>query len=436
MKKLLPILTSLFLSLNLFGASPSAQQVTNTINALVPALSTTVALNVVSSNVGYGIILVGNTNYPNLDTAIPIANAQGKPVQMGPGFFPETNDWVPTVPIIGMGPNSVIQMYSTNGSANNTPNFGFTNNSDFENFQVFVETPNTNYEEPFGTGPNTTWYCGGVNLENILCTNATSDIIDIAGVQNGGGTITISGSGPQSPGFQSQWDNIAINNSSNWYGNVSDMNIQGIGPNFVTGGTPSLSACFNTIGRGEVWNFQNCYLSANNTNSYGVYVHVGASQNPNTYVNLINCVVTNWTGSGLDPTNYVNDSPAANHTNHIAIIGGDVNPAGVSWGSSNHRADTITETPMFQYFSANTSALTNGTENSSCGVVELATGKNAYYLTNSTVTTNSVIICSIGTDATATSISATNANGLIVFTANSIATGNPQITWMILNPLQ
>ena len=102
MKKLLPILTSLFLSLNLFGASPSAQQVTNTINALVPALSTAAAQGVVSTN--FSTVFVdqsGNDSNTGLKSVQPVktpvqglsilTNASLAQMKVGIGFFTITN---------------------------------------------------------------------------------------------------------------------------------------------------------------------------------------------------------------------------------------------------------------------------------------------------------------------------------------------------------
>lgn len=320
---------------------------------------------------GYNIIKVGNTNYPNLDSAIPIANIQGLPVRMSEGYFPITNSIFCNVPIIGSGPQTIVQTHTTSGTAPPTPNFLFSTNgsvSEFDNFQVqeiwdlgSIFTNNFPYQTAFGQLSTSTIANGAlfnkVVFNNIICTNGGSDVVYIQGTGNStiiapGGSLTFNNCV-----FAADWDSFAIYQpawnvygfNSRWY---QAQNGAGEVPQSGLGTAIAIRAGASTN------YFQNCYFSSANTNSITIEMSGGGTIP--TFATFVNCVITNSTGTGNDPTNYIWEVGKTLHTNYVYIIGGDINPGGINSVTVGNKANNATCAPMPQYYSDTPIAVTVG----------------------------------------------------------------------------
>lgn len=95
---------------------------------------------------------------------------------------------------------------------------------------------------------------------------------------------------------------------------------------------------------------------------------------------------------------------------------------------------TVTNGINYSGVVSNTASI-GQTANRWAGRGRLTAGQQIYIVTNNIVTANTIVIATLSTnDATATSISATPTAGLLTIKANAAATGNADISWLIVTP--
>lgn len=379
--------------------------------------------------IGYNEIRVNGTNYSDLRTACFAATILSNPVViLSAGTFPMTGPtFTNVVQIYGRGDCSVIVDMVTNhlnGIVNYCPMFVLTNNFILNGCHVAWGFPSSNQ-----------CVVGSVDTITPQWTNAL--IKEVSTDSGNIGAFVYVAVGPQS-GSSLLIQNCVINHG------VYGLNLAASGfsvsiDHSVFNGVPlitsdTLGLCYNIyVSATVIFNIKNCQIAVNDTNAINIYCSTSGSK-----LSFLFSTMTNWNNGVLAQTNI---------SHKLTVAGGGsismdaYTLANMSAGDYGIRATataykpTHLISPEFQnsfYYSVATNSVTT---NVCSGKVMMLAASSAYYITNSLVTTNSIVIVHPNlVDVTATILVPSVTAGLITVTPNVAPTANLPFSWELLNP--